>query len=153
MKYLKRFNELFEIFTYINEYNEYKEYIENGGDVNEIDYNDNTMLIISIINSYDDIFDYILTLDNVDYSYTKPNGFNAFDFAIRQNSDKALKLYSKMEDYASHYLNKDYLLVSMKTNNEIKKSIFNNSLKIAKIYKPDLYKFIMKQQKMKKFNL
>jgi hypothetical protein len=58
-----------------------------------------------------------------------------------------------MEDYVSHYLNKDYLLILMKSNNIVKKTIFNNSLKIAKIYKPDLYKNIMKQQKMKKFNL
>jgi hypothetical protein len=153
MRNLKKFNELFEIFTHIDEYQKYREYIENDGDVNEIDYKDNTMLITSIITPYDDIFDYILTLDNVDYSYTKPNGFNAFDYAIRRSYDKALKLYNKMEDYVSHYLNKDYLLILMKSNNIVKKTIFNNSLKIAKIYKPDLYKNIMKQQKMKKFNL
>jgi hypothetical protein len=55
MRNLKKFNDLFEIFTHIDEYQKYREYIENDGDVNEIDYKDNTMLITSIITPYDDI--------------------------------------------------------------------------------------------------
>jgi len=154
MKNLKRFNELFEIFTHIDEYKKYRKYIENGGDVNEIDYKDNTMLITSIITPYDDIFDYILTLDNVDYSYTKSNGFNAFDYAIRRSYNKALKLYKKVSNRnIDEYFNINYLTSIMFTDNIVKKALLNNILKIAKDYDSELYREYFKIKKMKKYNL